>query len=368
MPILNLSTIEMKFADYSYTVKELVDEIFTDKLDENVKAISKEELLIETVYKAYDLYKMDLTDTSYTPADIKINDMFVQVGENLLKNLDKNPSDIGMLTTICDYHQYLCPSPTVEIVDRLGLDKYIRTQNLQGLACSSFPEALRNAAGHFALGYEGDVLIMSGAYYMEWMLDTLKKIDFVSLKNRKDFNDFIYFLILSDVASAVLITKRDDIEKSVAQIDTKTIFSRKDVTPDGYKTQTMKLSPSNSYRVNFDMNVNTKVLLENVSNFSWDNISRLKNNFPNEFAKVKAWGFHTAGAKYVNCVMNKCRIDKEKSRLTYDLMKETGNTGSVSSLQFIKESIERGILNKGEMGGFIDFGWEGADAFIYNVL
>ena len=72
MPILNLSPIEMKFADYSYSIKKLVDEIFTDKIDEKVKAISKEELLIETVYKAYDLYKMDLTDTSFTPADIAI--------------------------------------------------------------------------------------------------------------------------------------------------------------------------------------------------------------------------------------------------------------------------------------------------------
>jgi len=367
MALLNLSPIEMKYADYSYSVTELVDEIFYDKLDEEVRTICKDSLKIERTYKPYDLYKMDLADTSYTPPDVKLNDMFVDVGKKLLHKLDKNPKEIGLLTTISDYHQYLSPSPTVEIVNRLGLDKYVRTQNLQGLACSSFPEALRNAAGHFALGYDGDVLILSGSYIVEWFLDRVKQIDFVSIKNRKNFHDFIYFLILSDVTSAVLVSKDDKTEKSSAQIDTNAIFSRKDIASEGYKTQTMKLSPNEDHRIIFDMNVNTKLLKENVSNFSWDNLSRLKKKFPSNFQNVKAWGFHTAGATYVDDVRKKCGIDEEKSKLSYDLMRETGNTAGVSSLQFIKESIDRKILNKGEIGGFIDYGWEGADAFIYNA-
>ncbi len=46
-------------------------------------------------------------------------------------------------------------------------------------------------------------------------------------------------------------------------------------------------------------------------------------------------------------------------------MLETGNTGSVSSLQLIKESIKRKNLKKGEIGGIIDYGWEGTDVFLY---
>jgi len=368
MTLLNISPIEIKFADYSYSIKEIVDEILNDKLEDDVKEFSKTGLNIDRVYKSYDLHNMDLNDTSYTPPDIKLNDLFVKVGENLLKSLNKDPNEIGFLTTISDFHQYQTPSPTVEIVNRLNLNKYVRTQNLQGLACSSFPEALRNAAGHFALDFEGDVLILSGAYYIPWWLDSVKQIDLVSIKNKKDFHDFIYFLILSDVVSAVIISKEDKTHTSIAQIDTNTIFSRKDNTNDGYKTQTITLSPHENYRLTYDMNVNTKLLQENVGNFSWDNISRLKENFPENFEKVKAWGFHTAGAKYVDDVRKKCGIDEESSKLTYDLMRETGNTGSVSSLQFIKESIDRKVLSKNEIGGFVDFGWEGADAFIYKVL
>jgi len=368
MTKLNISPIEIKFADYSYSVKEIVDVILKDKLDEDVKNFSKTGLNIERVYKSYDLNKIDFKNTIYSPPDIKLNDMFVEVAKKLLRRINKDSNEIGFLTTISDYHQYQSPSPTIEIVDRLGMNKYIRTQNLQGLACSSFPEALRNAAGHFALGYEGDVLILSGAYYIPWFLDSFKQIDLVSMKNKKDFHNFIYFLILSDVTSAVLISKENDTDKSIAQIDTNTIFSRKDNSPNGYRNQTIVLSPHETYRLTFDMNVNTKLLQENIGNFSWDNISRLKENFPNYFEKVKAWGFHTAGAKYIDDVRKKCGINEESSKLTYDLLSETGNTGSVSSLQFIKESIERKILNKGEIGGFIDFGWEGADAFIYKML
>ena len=368
MVLLDISPIEIKFADYSYTIKEIVDEILDEKLDNKVKEFSKSELQIENVYKSYDLKNMDLADKKFTEPHLALNDMFVEVAKNLMNRLGKNPNEIGLLTTICDYHQYLTPSPTVEIVDRLGLNRYIRTQNLQGLACSSFPEALRNAAGHFALGYDGDVLILSGAFYLGWWLDSLKQIDFVSIKNKKDFHDYVYFLILSDVTSAVVVSKPQDSKKSIAQIDTDAIFSRKDVQPEGYKTATIKIKENEERGIVFDMNVNTKRLQENVASFSLDNINRLKKKFPDEFEKVQAWGFHTAGARYVDFVREKCNIKSEKSKLTYDLMRETGNTGSVSSLQFVKESIERKVLKSGELGVFVDYGWEGADAFMYKAV
>jgi len=48
-------------------------------------------------------------------------------------------------------------------------------------------------------------------------------------------------------------------------------------------------------------------------------------------------------------------------------MRNTGNTGSVSSLQLIKESIDKKILKSGDIGGIIDYGWEGCDSFLYHV-
>jgi len=48
-------------------------------------------------------------------------------------------------------------------------------------------------------------------------------------------------------------------------------------------------------------------------------------------------------------------------------MRKTGNTGTVSSLQLIHESLEKKILKSGEIGGIVDYGWEGADSFLYHV-
>ena len=83
---LNISPIEIKFADYSYTVEEIVDKILKDKLGEDVKKFSKSGLKIDRVYKAHDLYKIDLHGKKYSPPDVKLNDLFVQIGKNLLNN------------------------------------------------------------------------------------------------------------------------------------------------------------------------------------------------------------------------------------------------------------------------------------------
>jgi len=66
-------------------------------------------------------------------------------------------------------------------------------------------------------------------------------------------------------------------------------------------------------------------------------------------------------------VIEKCGIDREKAEFTFDVMRETGNTSTVNSLQLIKESLDKKILNSGKIGGMIDYGWEGADSFLYHV-
>lgn len=366
MAVVDISHIDINFPSHAYTIEELVDGTLGDKLEEEVKRFSKKQLGIEKVYKAYDLSRIKIDDPAYFVPDILLNDMYVEIAERALRFSKRKPEDIGLLITINDNQQYLDPSPTVEIATRLGLNKDVRTQNFQGMACSSFSEALRNAAGHFALGYKGDVLVLIGTYYTNWFLDRLKQIDRISLNNKKDFNNFIYFLIFSDVTAAAILSQS---EKSVnlAQIDIGTISSRKDTSVNGYKKATIKLSPDNYHRIAFDMDVNSKILKESAAQLSFENISHIKQRFPKDFKDVKFWGFHSAGSVFVDYVRERCGIEKERAKLTYDLMRETGNTGAVSSLQLIKESVERKIVSSGELGGIVDYGWEGADAFLYKV-
>lgn len=364
MSTVNISQIHLTFPRYSYSIEEIVDDLFSDKLDGEVKKFCKMKLGIDRVYKTYDLSKIKVEDTTYLLPDIRLNDMYVESAKRVLSASKRKPRDIGYLITINDNQQNLDPAPTVEITTRLGLNKDVRTQNFQGMACSSFSEALRNAAGHFALGYEGDVLVLIGTYYTNWFLDIIKQIGYISIKNRKAFNNFIYFLIFSDVAAAVLLSQSKS-DRSLAQIDIKTISSRKDTSVNSYKKAIIKLAPDNLYRITFDMDVNSKILKKKVAQLSLENISYIKQKFPKDFKHIKCWGLHSAGNVFVDYVREKCNIEKEESKLTYDLMKETGNTGAASSLQFIKESVGQKILKANEIGGIVDYGWEGANAFLY---
>lgn len=366
MPAINISQIDINLPRYSYTIEEIVDELLVDKLDEEVKSFCKKELGIKRVYKSYDLSKIRFGDTAYLVPDIRLNDMYVESASKILHSLKIKPDEIRLLTTINDSQQYVDPSPTVEIVTRLGLNKDVRTQNFQGMACSSFSEALLNTAGHFALGGKGKALVLIGTYYTNWFLDRIKQIKHISMKNRKDFNDFIYFIIFSDAVAAAILSQSEETER-IAQIDTRSISSCKDTSIDGYKKATLKLAPDSSFRMVFDMDVNSKILRENVARLSAENVSYIRQKFPDDFDGVKFWGFHTAGKVFVDFVRERCGIKRSKSEMTYDLMAETGNTGAVSSLQLINESVKRKILTYGDFGGIIDYGWEGADAFLYRV-
>jgi len=363
MPAINISNIDINLARYSYTIEEIVDDFFKTKLDEEVKDYCKRKLGIKKIYKSYDLSRVKLDDTGYLAPHIGLNDMYVESAKKALQSF-RRPSDIGLLVTINDNQQYLDPSPTVEIAIKLGLNKDVRTQNFQGMACASFSEALINAAGHFSLGYKGDALVLIGTYYTSWFLDRIKQIDHISMKNRKDFHNFIYFLIFSDVAAAALLSQSDE---KIAQINTDHVCSRKDTNLDGYKKATMSLAPDKSFRLIFDMDVNSKILRERAAQLSLENFLHLKQTFPEDFENIKLWGLHSAGKVFVDYVRERCGIEKTKSELTYDLMMETGNTGAAISLQLINESVKRKILSCGEFGGIIDYGWEGADAFIYQA-
>lgn len=363
MPAVNISNIDVNLARYSYTIDEIVDDFFKNKLDEETKEFCKTKLGIKKIYKSYDLSRVRFDDPGYLTPHVGLNDMYVESAKNALQPCRK-PGDVGLLVTINDNQQYLDPSPTVEIAIRLGLNKDVRTQNLQGMACASFSEALINAAGHFSLGYKGDVLVLIGSYYTSWFLDRIKQIDRISMRNRKDFNNFIYFLIFSDVAAAALLSRSDE---RVARINTEHVSSRKDTDPDGYKKATLRLAPDKSHRLIFDMDVNSKALRERAAELSLENFLHLKKRFPEDFKKIKFWGFHTAGKVFVDFIRERCGIDRTESELTYELMMETGNTGAASSLQMINESVKRKVISNGEFGGIIDYGWEGADAFIYQA-
>ena len=363
MASVDLSQICLNYPKFSYSIKEIVDDFLRPKLERQVREYVKEKLGIDKVFKIYDFDRIDFSKNDYLEPDVPKNELFLKTAKDLLKKSKQKSGDIGMLITVNDNNQFLDPAPTVEIVSKLGLNEDVRTQNMQGLACSSFSEALLNSAGYFQLNGKSNSMVLIGSMYTDWFLDRLKQIKLVSKKNKSDLNNLVYFLIFSDVVGGTILSKND--KNRIASIDSNDIFSCKDSRKNGYKKASLKMSPNKKNRIIFDMNLDSKNLKKTVGNLCQKNIRQVEKKALDEYRKIKVLGLHTAGARFLDYITSKCNISKEKAALSYSLMKETGNTGAVSSLQFIHESIKRKLLLKNEKGCFIDYGWEGSNILLF---
>jgi len=364
MALLNLSGISVTKPKFRYSITELVDDFLRQKLDKEVRDYAKNELGIDYVYKSYDLSRVDFSKDDFVEPDIGLNDLYFQAAKKSMAHC--NSDDIGLFVTINDNQEYLDPSPTVELIPKLSFKKNIRTQNFQGLACSSFSEALLNSAGYFLLDGNEKTLVLIGTYYTPWFLDRIKQLKRISKKDKSDFYNLIYFLIFSDVVSSVIISPKK-VKRTQFQVNPEHILTLKDTKKDS-KKPTIKISSDKKHRMIFDMKLQPQKLKESVANMSYENIKFLQKKFPSEFKKIKIWGLHTAGSRFVDYITEKCQIESSKVNLTYDLMKKTGNTGAVSSLQFLNECKSKKYLAENSLGCFIDYGWEGVNLFLFKKV
>ncbi len=364
MPSVNLSNIAFTKAKFRYSVSEIVDGFLRKKLDREVREYAKNELGIDHVYKSYDFSKIDFDKGNFVEPDVSLNDMYHQTAKKSLRGV--NPKKIGLFITINDNQQHLDPSPTVGLIPKLSFRKDIRTQNFQGLACSSFSESLLNSAGYFLMNGKDDAFVLIGTNYTPWFLDRIKQIKHISKKDKANFYNLIYFLIFSDAAASTILSQKKT-KNTQVQIDSRSVLTLKD-TKDAEKKATIKMSPDKKYRMIFDMKLQPKKLREGIADLSAQNLKLLRKRMPSEFKRIEIWGLHTAGSRFVDYVSEKCQIDRTKIGLSYDLMKRTGNTGAASSLQFISECINKKALAKNKLGCFVDYGWEGANLFIFRKV
>ena len=364
MPVVNLSNIVFTKAKFRYSISELVDDFLKKKLDKEVREYAKNQLGIDYIYKSYDFSKIDFDSSDFVESDVSINDMYYQTAKKSLHGV--NSEKIGLFITINDNQQYLDPSPTVELIPKLSFRKDIRTQNFQGLACSSFSESLLNSAGYFLMNGKKDAIVLIGTHYTSWFLDRIKQIKHISKKDKANFYNLIYFLIFSDATASVILSQKKT-KNTQIQIDSKSIFTLKN-TKNGGKNATIKMSPDKKQRIIFDMKLHPQNLREELANLSAQNLKQLQKKMPIEFKKIKSWGIHTAGSRFVDSILEKCQVDKSKIKLSYDLMKKTGNTGATSSLQFIHECINKKVLLQNNLGCFIDYGWEGTNLFVFRKV
>ena len=351
-----LSGISVVRAPFRYSISEIVDDMLRDKMDREAREYAKSRLGIEYVYKSYDLSRVDFGSDRYVEPHVTMDELYRQTAGVSMGGMDR--SGIGMLITVNDNPQYLDPAPAAGLVPQLSLRHDIRAQNLQGLACSALPESLLNSAGHFAMGGQGDVLLIMGSGYTEWFLDRIKQIKHITRKSRGDFYNMIYFLIFSDAAASAIISPEPD--GAQVRIDPHHVVVTRGARP--VPAATLKMSPDSRCRVIFDMSLDPRGLRDDIVSLAARSLTRLQGVLPEE---IETFGIHTAGKKFVDSVAEGCSMDPSKIRMSRDIMRSTGNMGALSSIQFVDECIRRDAISRGNMGCFIDYGWEGAGAFAF---
>ena len=354
-----LSGISVAMAPFRYSISEIVDDILRDKMDKETREYAKNQLGIEYVYKSYDLSRIDFESDRYVEPHVTADELYLQSASASLDETDR--SGIGMLITVNDNPRYLDPAPATSLVPQLLLRHDIRAQNLQGLACSALPESLLNSAGHFAMGGRGDVLLIMGSGYTEWFLDRIKQIKHITRASRNDFYNLIYFLIFSDAAASTIISSEPG--RAQVRIDPHNVVISR--SSRHVPAATLKMSSDARHRIIFDMSLDPRGLLDTVVHLAAKSLTSLQMRLSE---KIGIFGIHTAGRKFVDSVADGCNLDPSKIRMSHDLMRSTGNMGALSSIQFVDQCIRQRAISTGDMGCFIDYGWEGAGAFVFERI
>ena len=114
MALIDIEYLDVNFPKYRYTVKEIVDEIFSQKLDNDVQNYIKNHIGIENIHKSFDLHKISINGSDYLRPDILLNDIYVKIAKKAFKISKTMPSEISQLIMFNSNQQYLMPAPTLE--------------------------------------------------------------------------------------------------------------------------------------------------------------------------------------------------------------------------------------------------------------
>jgi 3-oxoacyl-[acyl-carrier-protein] synthase III len=194
----------------------------------------------------------------------------------------------------------------------------------------------------------------------------LERIEKINDRKDRGFLDMMYFLMFSDTAASTYVSKKRPSTKYSIEVNFNMMSTRKDTALDAYKKATVKHAGEKG-PFPIDLEVDSRRLRESCAKLSSENVGALREKYPYQYNMAKVANIHTAGNSFMKSVSKRCNLDSEKTELSYRVLNECGNTGAASSLQLMKESVERKILSKGDYGLMVDYGWEGADAFIYRL-
>ena len=359
-----IGNINFEYGKFKYGIGEIL-KFFNKKIDPDVSDYCKNKLGIETVYKNYDLSKIDFSKSGYVEPDVSITDLQDESIKKTLRDYRKDTRNIGYVITMGDNPKNKVPSPDFGVVSKfLKNDEDIKSNNLQGQACAALSSSLFISDLYLNSNPEKVSLISLTNNYTPIYFTMIKGKKKIHMKNKQDFTDFVYGIIFSDVAASATVesVNSKDTRKRI-HLDNSMMFSKNDSESGKY---VLRDSPGPE---KFKMITDTDYMKIKIPGELCANVvSRLEKNYPEEFSESKHFNFHTAGKSYVNQALRSTGIDKEKAKLTFEKMKKTGNTGVISSLQLLDATMNDKDTRKGDWSGFGDYGWGKAIGFLYQIV
>jgi len=359
MQILQLSTALPK---NEYSTENLI-EVFPCQLPEGVK----QNILNLGVSKRHIIKHADSPlkhETILSEKDL-VN-LCHESCEKTIKKANLSIEDIGYFIMTYDQNPTLCPGLSQLVTRKLGFNPYIKHVNLQGMACTAFTKSLELAGDHLAAHPEGHVLICISGVNSYWFYNQVRGIKDVTetskiklikdkdkrqMELRKWIATMEFFLFGDGVAS--LIAARNGNGLSINKIVEITNIGKKDYLA-GYGRLAALNEP---FKFGFHSHLEKEIPKLGVKYTSLALKKLLGKNAGNTIKTAKKLAVHTGSEKILNSIAEHYRIQHEKLKESYEVLRGYGNLAG-ASLPFILEKIVSGNkFSKGDIILTLGYGW-----------
>jgi predicted naringenin-chalcone synthase len=293
-------------------------------------------------------------------------DLCAEACEKAVKKADLSIKDISYLIATYDVNPFLSPGLSQLLVPKLGLNRFVKHVNAQGIASTAFPKALDLAENYLALHPEDFVLICISGVSSYWFQNQVRgmkevmeigKINLVKdeakreMELRKWIATMQFFLFGDGTAAAVVAKKGKGL--AVRRIVEVTNQGRKDYLA-GYARLTALNEP---FRFGF-----YSYLDKEIPRLGADYTGLVLNELLGEDAEAtirtaKKWAVHTGSEKILKTLAERHDIEHKRIKESYEVLRECGNLAG-ASLPFILERIVSGNeLSTGDTVLMVGYGW-----------
>jgi predicted naringenin-chalcone synthase len=345
-----------------WSTEELMD-VFPCKLPEGVK----QNILNLGVSKRHLIGYADSPLKSETIlSETELVDLSSEASRKTTEKAGLSINDVGYFIMTYDVNPFLCPGLSQLLVRRLGFDAYIKHVNVQGMACAAFSNALQLAGNHLAAHPEDFVMLCTSGVNSYWFHNQvhgikdvmeISKINLIrdTSRRRIELRKWIAvmeFFLFGDGVASVIVAKNGD-GPSVKKIVEVTNLQKNDYLA-GYTRLTAFNEP---FKFGLYSHLDKEIPKLGLRYSSVAIKKLLGKNAETTAKAAKKWAVHTGSEKILNIIAENHRIQPEKLKESYEVLREYGNLAGASLPFILKKIVSENRFSKGDITLTLGYGW-----------